>query len=144
MIIPKTQADYDLWKTIVALPKGQKAASVDTQLKFKLKQLFAVEQDKLIAIKSRKEVVIAENLPSLLKEHHDNKSHPGRDATYASLKSAYAGVPVAIVSKYVAECLVCMQKTTIPKAPVGKPIKSTGVWHRVWIDLIVQQGRWRL
>lgn len=140
-IIPATQQQYDEWKAALASTKGVKVPDINPQFLYRLRDHYYVEDGKLMSKKAQKEVIILENLPGLLKKHHDEKCHPGRDATNAYLLELYAGIPYAEVEKYVAECTICQVKQTIAKAPVGKPIKVTGVLQQVGIDLIDMSSR---
>ncbi|CAK9302236.1 unnamed protein product [Gordionus sp. m RMFG-2023] len=58
------------------------------------------------------------------------------NTTIKSIETIYATVPVNKLKDYIKNCEVCSLKTTLPKAPTGKAIKSTAVWGRVVMDLI--------
>ncbi len=85
--IPTDENQYDLWKEAVACKKGTNSVEkVSAVQKCRLKQTFFVENDTLKCIKTRKPVVIANHIPELLRLHHDEKGHPGRDSTVHKLK----------------------------------------------------------
>ena len=63
MLIPQTQAEYDVWKAIVSLPKGKRGDfDVSDKKKHNVKRHFYVQHDKLKCVKSHKEVVILDKL----------------------------------------------------------------------------------
>lgn len=104
-IIPETQLQYDEWKLAVASAKRQKLTSdIGARFLYRLREAYYVEDGKLKCKKTKKEVIIMEDLPRLLKEHHDNKSHPGERTTMDRLLDLHAGVPYAEVQKYINQC----------------------------------------
>ncbi len=64
------------------------------------------------------------------------RSYLFRDLTIARIQSIYASIPKSVVVQHIADCTICKQKRTLPKAPVGKVIKSYGIWSRIGIDLV--------
>ncbi|XP_065314232.1 SCAN domain-containing protein 3-like [Gordionus sp. m RMFG-2023] len=86
--------------------------------------------------KKSKPIIILSELGEIFKTHHNDKNHTGVNTTIKSIETIYATVPVNKLKDYIKNCEVCSLKTTLPKTPTGKALKSTAVWGRVVMDLI--------
>ncbi len=135
--LPKDENECAIWKAAIATDKGSVSINgVNASLKHKLKQHFFVAENELKCLKTQKKVLLENQIAGVLKQNHDNSGHPSRDPTTAKIREIYASVPTKAVITHIQNCTVCKQRKVLPKAPVGKPIKSHGIWSRVGIDLI--------
>lgn len=52
------------------------------------------------------------------------------------MKTEVAAVPKVLALQALNDCEICRTKSSIKKAPVGKPLRSSAIWGRVGVDLI--------
>lgn len=52
------------------------------------------------------------------------------------MRTVVASVPKGLALTALKNCVVCRKKSYITKPPVGRPIRSSGIWGRVQMDLI--------
>ena len=130
---------YELIKKVLKLSKGEKLEGVLANKKQYLQSKFK------ICTVSGKELIVHQktNLPLLIQEDAEGtidqfhrQSHSGSRATYSKIKEHFYHVPFELVLKFVEKCEPCCKKRIPFKPPVGKPIISNGILHRIQIDLI--------
>ena len=77
-----------------------------------------------------------DNFEAIMKVHHDENNHPGREVTVNNLRKAFHNVPDKRVRAYVGSCATCMQRNLLLKPPPAKTLVSSGPMVRFGIDLI--------
>uniref|UniRef100_A0A914XJJ4 Integrase catalytic domain-containing protein n=1 Tax=Plectus sambesii TaxID=2011161 RepID=A0A914XJJ4_9BILA len=141
LALPKTPQEHDLWVKAVAASSGCAVEGISKGLKYKLQQRFIVANGRLVCRETNKRVLVQSDFDDLWKKHHDEANHPGLHASIEGMKAEVAAVPKSLAIEALNDCQICRTKTTIKKAPVGKPMRSSAIWGRVGIDLIDMSSR---
>jgi hypothetical protein len=143
----KTYEERDLWIKACAAKQGENVEGLSKSQKQRIRKRFYVLDGNLIDKSVRDEKGIERpafvdcDFQRLWKKHHDDKNHPGRDVTVANIETEIAQISQTMVKNALLDCHICRHKSTVKKAPVGKPISAKGIWQRVGIDLIDMSSR---
>lgn len=140
LVLPKDEDEYELWKDILCADKGDTIASVTPKMKWKVRSHFYLKAEKIMCRRTHKPILKLSDLPTLLKEYHDETGHPGKTILFNRLLAVYASVPEREVLSYVKQCEYCKQKPLLPRRLTVKTSKkanlSFGIWSRIDVDLI--------